>query len=127
MSENTIDNIIETKNVVTPNQFSLNYIYDLLLQNKIYCIIGIIILIVLGFYLYKTIYLKSNKINNKNNLEHMSDISDDFIIEKPKLKQKSKNKKKVIIKEDSSDSEPEHISTLDLTQSELNNINDSLN
>ena len=120
-----IDNIIETKNVVTPNHFSLNYIYDLLLQNKIYFAIGIIILIALGFYLYKTIYLKSNKVNNKNNLEHMSDISDDYIIEKPK--QKPKNKKKVIIKEDSSDSEPEHISTLDLTQSELNNINESLN
>ena len=136
------DTINVEENVIIPNQFSFNNIYNLILQNKTYLLIGIVILAALGYYIYITYFMKNsetkNKIKDKLQEGIYSDNSEEeVVIKKQKIQTPIKPskvvktdkvvKKKVIIQEtESSDSEPEHLTNLDLTQSELNNINNSL-
>lgn len=121
-------NVVE--NAMIPNQFSFDYIKNLIMENKTYLLIGIVILAALGYYIYITYFIKNNnnKIKEKLYDAILSDNSDEeVVIKKPKSKivKPVKKERKVIIQE-SSDSEPNHLANLDLTQSELNNINNSL-
>ena len=113
-------NVVVVENPIIPNKFSFEYISDLLMKNKTYLLIGIIILAALGYYIYIT-YFNKKKINKNVNSMHIDDSDDEIIIKKKPIKKE----KKVIIHQ-SSESEPDHLANLDLTQSELNNINNSL-
>jgi hypothetical protein len=113
-------NVVVVENPTIPNKFSFEYISNLLMQNKTYLLIGIIILAALGYYIYIT-YFNKKKINKNVRSIPIDDSDDEVVIKKKPIKRE----KKVIIHE-SEDSEPDHLANLDLTQSELNNINNSL-
>ncbi len=119
-------NVVE--NSIIPNQFCFDYIKKLIIENKTYLLIGIVILAALGYYIYITYFIKNNKKNNFHDIIQSENSDDEVLIkQKPKIVKPIKKERKVIIQEsESSDSEPNHLANLDLTRSELNNINNSL-
>jgi len=153
---NPINNPID----VNPNKYNFTNICEIILKNKLYLIIGIIILGLLIYYLYNTYFLKNKqsllnfrKIYNKSNKSNIidDDESSDDDIKKNTIQntKHKKNNKKVVFKDininndkylkksnkniiiesdndDDSKSEPDHIHKLDLTQEEIDMINNNL-
>ena len=73
-------NVVE--NAMIPNQFSFDYIKNLIMENKTYLLIGIVILAALGYYIYITYFIKNNKKNNFHDIIQSENSDDEVLIKK---------------------------------------------